>query len=72
VQAKRPSLGRRGGYPVATLHELPERLRKAALAVWRADRSLAKTYAQIRRAEVARSRLEAIRAARATARHKIK
>ena len=61
-------LGRRGGYPVATLRELPERLRKAALAVWRADRSLAKTYDQIRRAEAARPRLEAIRAARAAAR----
>jgi len=57
---------------VATLRELPERLRKAALAVWRADRSLAKSYDQIRRAEAARSRLEAIRAARAAARQRNK
>jgi hypothetical protein len=57
---------------VATLRDLPERLRKAALAVWRADRSLAKSYNQIRRAEAARSRLEAIRAARATARQRNK
>jgi hypothetical protein len=65
-------LSRRGGYSAATLRELPEKLRKAALAVWKADRSLAKTYGQIRRAEVARSRLEAIRAARAAARQTIK
>ena len=63
--------GRWGDYPVATLRELPERLRKV-LAVWTADRSLAKTYDQIRRAEEARSRLEAIRAARAAARQRNK
>ena len=57
---------------MATLRDLPERLRKAALAVWRADRSLAKSYDQIRRAEAARSRLEAIRTARATARQRNK
>jgi hypothetical protein len=57
---------------VATLRELPERLRKVGLAVWRADRSLAKTYDQIRRAEAARSRLEAIRAACAAARQRNK
>jgi phytoene/squalene synthetase len=64
--------GRWEDYPVATLRELPERLRKAALAVWTTDRSLAKTYDQIRRAEVARSRLEAIRAALAAARQRSK
>ena len=65
-------LGRRRGYPTATLLELPTKFRKAALAVWRADRSLAKTYDQIRRAEAAGSRLEAIRAARAATRQRMK
>ena len=52
------------------LLELPETLRKAVLRVWRTDRSLAKSYAQIRRAEQARARLEAIHAARLAARCK--
>ena len=52
------------------LLELPETLRKAVLRVWRTDRSLAKSYAQIRRAEQARARLEAIHAARLAARRK--
>jgi hypothetical protein len=56
--------------PVPNLLELPEALRKTVLRVWRTDRSLAKSYAQIRRAEQARARLEAIHAARLAARRK--
>ena len=51
------------------LHDLPDKLCGVVIAAWKSDRSLAKSYDQVRRAEGAYTRLVAIRWARRAARH---
>lgn len=54
--------------PMPSFDELSRVIRQRILAVWDGDRSLAKTFDQIRRAERAKERLAALHAARRTAR----
>jgi hypothetical protein len=51
-----------------SLGQISQVIRQRVLAVWDTDRSLAKTFDQIRRAERAKDRLAAIHAARMSAR----
>jgi hypothetical protein len=53
---------------VLNIYQLSKVMKQRVLSVWHSDRSLAKTFDQLRRAERAKDRLAAIRAARMTAR----